>query len=40
MPASFIDGVINLAYPTRRFESTWMGLVVRTPPACSSSAPD
>ena len=33
MPASFIDGVINLAYPTRRFESTWMGLIVHTAPS-------
>jgi membrane protease YdiL (CAAX protease family) len=33
MPASFIDGVLNLAYPTRRFQSTWMGLVVHTAPS-------
>jgi membrane protease YdiL (CAAX protease family) len=33
MPRSFIDGVINLAYPTRRFQSTWMGLVVHTAPS-------
>jgi membrane protease YdiL (CAAX protease family) len=33
MPESFIDGVINLAYPTRRFHSTWMGLIVHTAPS-------
>jgi uncharacterized protein len=33
MPNSFIDGVINLAYPTRRFQSTWMGLIVHTAPS-------
>jgi CAAX protease family protein len=33
MPASFIDGVLNLAYPTRRFQSTWMGLIVHTAPS-------
>jgi membrane protease YdiL (CAAX protease family) len=33
MPRSFIDGVLNLAYPTRRFQSTWMGLIVHTAPS-------
>jgi membrane protease YdiL (CAAX protease family) len=33
MPASLIDGIVNLAYPTRRFQSTWMGLVVHTAPS-------
>jgi uncharacterized protein len=33
MPASFVDGVLNLAYPTRRFQSTWMGLIVHTAPS-------
>src|SRR3954447_1968367 len=33
MPESFIDGVINLAYPTRRFQSAWMGIVVHTAPS-------
>lgn len=33
MPASFVDGVINLAWPTRRFQSTWMGLIVHTAPS-------
>jgi membrane protease YdiL (CAAX protease family) len=33
MPESFLDGVINLAYPTRRFQSTWMGLIVHTAPS-------
>jgi len=25
MPATLIDGIVNQAYPTRRFQSTWMG---------------
>jgi uncharacterized protein len=33
MPTSFIDGVLNLAYPTRRFQSTWMGVIVHTAPS-------
>ena len=33
MLESFIDGVISLAYPTRRFQSTWMGLIVHTAPS-------
>jgi membrane protease YdiL (CAAX protease family) len=33
MPACLIDGIVNLAYPTRRFRSTWMGLVVHTAPS-------
>ena len=33
MPASFVDGVLNLAYPTKRFQSVWMGLVVHTAPS-------
>jgi uncharacterized protein len=33
MPRSFLDGVINLAYPTRRFQSTWFALVVHTAPS-------
>jgi uncharacterized protein len=33
MPRSFIDGIINLAYPTRRFQSTWMALIVHTAPS-------
>ena len=38
MPASFIDGVLNLAYPTRRFQSTWMGLIVHTAPSFLTAA--
>jgi membrane protease YdiL (CAAX protease family) len=38
MPASFIDGVLNLAYPTRRFHSTWMGLIVHTAPSILTAA--
>jgi uncharacterized protein len=33
MPAAFIDGALNQAYPTRRFRSTWMGLVTHTAPS-------
>jgi membrane protease YdiL (CAAX protease family) len=33
MPACLIDGVINLAYPTRRFRSSWMGIIVHTAPS-------
>jgi membrane protease YdiL (CAAX protease family) len=33
MPESFIDGVIGLAFPTRRFQSAWMGLIVHTAPS-------
>lgn len=33
MPATFIDGVLNQAYPTRRFQSTWMGLITHTAPS-------
>jgi membrane protease YdiL (CAAX protease family) len=30
MPATLIDGIVNQAYPTRRFQSTWMGLITHT----------
>jgi uncharacterized protein len=33
MPASLIDGIVNQAYPTRRFRSTWMGLATHTAPS-------
>jgi uncharacterized protein len=33
MPASVIDGIVNQAYPTRRFQSTWMGIIVHTIPS-------
>jgi uncharacterized protein len=33
MPACLVDGIVNLAYPTRRFRSTWMGLIVHTAPS-------
>jgi len=33
MPAAFIDGTLNQAYPTRRFQSTWMGLITHTAPS-------
>src|SRR4051812_6503259 len=33
MPATLIDGIVNQAYPTRRFRSTWMGLITHTLPS-------
>jgi uncharacterized protein len=33
IPACLIDGIINLAYPTRRFRSGWMGIIVHTAPS-------
>ena len=33
MPATFIDGALNQAYPTQRFGSSWMGLITHTAPS-------
>jgi membrane protease YdiL (CAAX protease family) len=33
MPATLIDGIVNQAYPTKRFQSTWMGLITHTAPS-------
>ena len=33
IPASVIDGIVNQAYPTRRFRSTWMGIITHTAPS-------
>jgi len=33
MPAALIDGTLNQVYPTRRFQSTWMGLITHTAPS-------
>ena len=33
MPAALIDGTLNQAFPTRRFQSTWMGLISHTAPS-------
>jgi membrane protease YdiL (CAAX protease family) len=33
MPAALIDGTLNQAYPTRRFQSTWMSLITHTAPS-------
>ncbi len=33
MPATLIDGIVNQAYPTRRFRSTWMGIITHTAPS-------
>src|SRR5215207_2469967 len=33
IPASLIDGIVNQAYPTRLFQSTWMGLITHTVPS-------
>ena len=33
MPATLIDGTINQAFATKRFRSTWMGLITHTAPS-------
>jgi membrane protease YdiL (CAAX protease family) len=33
IPASVIDGIVTQAYPTRRFHSTWMGIITHTVPS-------
>jgi membrane protease YdiL (CAAX protease family) len=33
MPANLIDSTINQAYATKRFRSTWMGLITHTAPS-------
>jgi len=33
MPAALIDGIVNQAYPTKRYRSTWMGLITHTTPS-------
>lgn len=33
MPAALLDGTLAQAYPTRRFQSTWMGLISHTAPS-------
>jgi uncharacterized protein len=33
IPASVIDGIVNQAYPTRRFKSIWIGLITHTLPS-------
>jgi membrane protease YdiL (CAAX protease family) len=33
MPATLIDGIVNQAYPSKRFQSTWMGLITHTLPS-------
>jgi membrane protease YdiL (CAAX protease family) len=33
MPASVIDGALCQAYPTKRFQSAWMGIVVHSVPS-------
>jgi uncharacterized protein len=30
MPATFIDGTLNQAFPSKRFGSTWMGIITHT----------
>jgi membrane protease YdiL (CAAX protease family) len=30
MPATLIDGIVNQAYPTRRFRSAWIGIITHT----------
>ena len=33
MPATLIDGILNQAFPTRRFQSSWMGITTHTAPS-------
>jgi len=33
MPAAIIDGIVAQAYPTKRYRSTWMGLITHTIPS-------
>jgi hypothetical protein len=33
MPVTLIDGIVNQAFPSRRFQSTWMGLITHTAPS-------
>src|SRR5213079_1563814 len=33
MPATLIDSTVNQAYPTRRFQSTWLGIITHTAPS-------
>jgi CAAX protease family protein len=33
MPATLIDGIVNQAYASRRFQSTWMGIITHTAPS-------
>ena len=33
MPATLIDGIFCQAYPSKRFRSTWMGLITHTMPS-------
>jgi uncharacterized protein len=38
MPATLLDGTINQAYASKRFQSTWMGLITHTAPSFLSFA--
>jgi membrane protease YdiL (CAAX protease family) len=33
MPATLIDGVVNQAYASKRYRSTWVGLITHTAPS-------
>jgi len=33
MPATLLDGIFAAAYPTKRYRSTWMGIVTQTLPS-------
>ena len=33
MPATILDGLFGQAYASRRFQSTWMGVVTHTLPS-------
>lgn len=30
IPSTLVDGIFLIAYPSRRFESTWMGIIVHS----------
>jgi membrane protease YdiL (CAAX protease family) len=30
IPSTFVNGIFLLAYPSRRFESAWMGIIVHS----------
>jgi hypothetical protein len=30
IPGSLVDGILLIAYPSRRFQSAWMGIIVHS----------
>jgi hypothetical protein len=33
MPATLLDGIFSQAYPARRFQSIWIGIITHTVPS-------